>query len=83
MNEENKCIQRDRLDKQLDFLSANAALQLDKSNKAKEAQKYKSNEKMDFFPFINGDLVEKQRQALEILQKNDLKLMKHDRKTVS
>ena len=63
--------------KQEAFIAANGLLMSEKQQRHLETEKSKALERINYFPFTHGDMIEKQRQALQELQKheqlNDLK----------
>ena len=63
--------------KQEAFIAANGLLMTEKQQRHIDAEKTKALERINYFPFTHGDMIEKQRQALQELQKheqlNDLK----------
>ena len=53
------------------FDKANRILKAEKLRKHEEQVKLDSLEKVDFFPFVHGDLIEKQRNILTDIIKNE------------
>ena len=71
MQEENNFEQDDKINKTNAFIKANQIL-LDEINERKDvANKLKAIEKVSHFPFTHGDMIEKQRKALNELQRHE------------
>ena len=63
---------RDKQLKQQALLQANQMLIDEKLQKEREHAENKSLERINYFPFTHGDLIEKQRHVLAELQKQEL-----------
>ena len=77
MVEEQKYEREDKSYKKEAFIKANGLLQEEKLMRKQKEDKTKALERINYFPFTHGDMIEKQREALQELQKheqlNDLK----------
>ena len=62
----------DKLQKKLDFVSANGDLIGEKLNLSNVQNEERLNERISFFPFTHGEAVENQRAQINSLQKEDL-----------
>lgn len=74
---------KDKKMKQQALLEANGMLIAEKSTKQKEDAQNRSLERINFFPFTHGDLIEKQRHVLGELQKQELLKNFKERKAAS
>ena len=67
------------LKQKIDFMTANDELMKTKLEKKTKQDQEKHKERMNYFPFTHGDALEKQRQALNELQRKDLNDMHEER----
>ena len=71
MHEERKYEQEDKTHKTNAFIAANQILLDEKTERKDIEKKLKEIERLNFFPFTHGDMIEKQRKALNELQKHE------------
>ena len=71
MQEERKFEQDDKTHKVNAFIMANQLLKNEKSEKQNLEANLKAGEKVPHFPFTHGDMIEKQRSALNERQKQE------------
>ena len=71
MNEERNYEMEDKVHKTNAFIQANQILKDEKNERQTNEQKMKAIERLNFFPFTHGDMIEKQRSALNELQKHE------------
>ena len=71
MHEERNYEMEDKVHKTNAFIQANQILKDEKNERQTNEQKIKAIERLNFFPFTHGDMIEKQRSALNELQKHE------------
>lgn len=71
MQEERTFEMEDKIHKTNAFIRANQILKDEKSERKENEERLKAIERINFFPFTHGDMIEKQRQALNELQKHE------------
>lgn len=71
MHEERHFENEDKTHKTNAFIQANQILQDEKNERLDYANKLKAIEKVTYFPFTHGDMIEKQRRALNDVQKHE------------
>jgi len=71
MQEEQLFEQEDKTHKVNAFIQANQILKDEKSERQGNEIKMKAIERVNYFPFTHGDMIEKQRKALNELQKHE------------
>ena len=71
MREERNFEIEDKTHKTNAFIQANQILKDEKDQRKDNEQKMKALERINFFPFTHGDMIEKQRKALNELQKHE------------
>ena len=67
MHEERLYEQEDKTHKINAFIQANQILKDEKSERHSNEQRMKAIERVNYFPFTHGDMIEKQRKALNEL----------------
>jgi hypothetical protein len=65
-------IENQKLFQKLEFLDTNQALMDDKALLAQKQNEDKYLERMNFFPFTNGDAIERQRKVIGQRQKEEI-----------
>ena len=55
-----------------DFMQSNFQMQEEKKSALKQYNDEKYKERMDYFPFVYGDRVEKHRKVIEALQRKEM-----------
>ncbi len=71
MLEEREYENEDKTHKTNAFIAANQILLDEKCERKTNENKIKQIERLNFFPFTHGDMIEKQRKALNELQKHE------------
>ena len=71
MFEEQTYESEDKVHKTNAFIQANQILKDEKNERQNNDIKMKAIERLNFFPFTHGDMIEKQRKALNELQKHE------------
>ena len=61
----------DKLNKQEAFIKANKILKEERNERVLNERVLEQMEKLNYFPFTHGDMIEKQRAALQELQKHE------------
>ena len=61
----------DKKTKKEAFIKANGLLKEEKAAKKESIAKAEALERINYFPFTHGDMIEKQRSALQELQKHE------------
>ena len=67
MQEERQFEQEDKVNKVNAFIQANQILKDEKNERKNNELRMKAIEKINYFPFTHGDMIEKQRKALNEL----------------
>lgn len=71
MQEERKFEQDDKTHKVNAFIMANQLLKNEKADKKTLEDHLKAGEKLSYFPFTHGDMIEKQRSVLNEMQRQE------------
>jgi len=71
MQEERAYEAEDKTHKTNAFIQANQILKEEKDERQSNELKMKAIERINYFPFTHGDMIEKQRKALNELQKHE------------
>jgi len=71
MHEELLFEMEDKTHKTNAFILANQILKGEKEERKNNEERMKSIERVNYFPFTHGDMIEKQRKALNELQKHE------------
>lgn len=71
MHQERNYEEEDKVHKTNAFIEANRILKDEKQERTDNEVRMKSIERVNYFPFTHGDMIEKQRKALNELQKHE------------